>query len=172
MRRFALLIALAISVLLVVLAFIYIDEEELVTCTQEAKICPDGSYVGRVGPNCEFEKCPDVEEDSCFGFSEVECSKRSECEPIYGSSACSEDETICTADVVFKRCREKVRTFCEDSQRGDIVCTAEYNPACGWSDPGKIQCVTYPCAQTYSNSCVACSDENVLYWTEGECPKA
>ena len=28
-----------------------------VFCTQDAKLCPDGSYVGRTGPNCEF-KCP------------------------------------------------------------------------------------------------------------------
>ncbi len=28
-------------------------------CTQEAKLCPDGSYVGRTGPNCEFSACPD-----------------------------------------------------------------------------------------------------------------
>ncbi|MBM3209496.1 hypothetical protein FJZ40_04375 [Candidatus Shapirobacteria bacterium] len=27
-------------------------------CTSEAKICPDGSAVGRVGPNCEFAPCP------------------------------------------------------------------------------------------------------------------
>lgn len=27
-------------------------------CTQEAKICPDGSAVGRTGPNCEFAPCP------------------------------------------------------------------------------------------------------------------
>ena len=26
-------------------------------CTQEAKECPDGSYVSRVGPNCEFALC-------------------------------------------------------------------------------------------------------------------
>ncbi len=29
-------------------------------CTQEAKICPDGSSVGRTGPNCEFSPCPTV----------------------------------------------------------------------------------------------------------------
>lgn len=29
-----------------------------VACTQEAKICPDGSSVGRTGPNCEFSLCP------------------------------------------------------------------------------------------------------------------
>lgn len=27
-------------------------------CTTEAKICPDGSGVGRTGPNCEFAECP------------------------------------------------------------------------------------------------------------------
>jgi hypothetical protein len=27
-------------------------------CTQEAKLCPDGSAVGRTGPNCEFTACP------------------------------------------------------------------------------------------------------------------
>ena len=27
-------------------------------CTQEAKLCLDGSAVGRTGPNCEFAECP------------------------------------------------------------------------------------------------------------------
>lgn len=29
-----------------------------VACTMEAKQCPDGSYVGRQGPNCQFAPCP------------------------------------------------------------------------------------------------------------------
>ncbi len=29
-------------------------------CTQEAKLCPDGSSVGRTGPNCEFAQCPEI----------------------------------------------------------------------------------------------------------------
>src|SRR3989338_3917934 len=33
---------------------------EPVFCTQEAKQCPDGSYVGRTGPKCEFNPCPVV----------------------------------------------------------------------------------------------------------------
>ncbi len=28
-------------------------------CTQEAKMCPDGSAVSRTGPNCEFAPCPE-----------------------------------------------------------------------------------------------------------------
>ena len=31
---------------------------EPVACTMEAKLCPDGSYVGRSGPKCEFAPCP------------------------------------------------------------------------------------------------------------------
>lgn len=27
-------------------------------CTKEAKICPDGSSVGRNGPSCQFASCP------------------------------------------------------------------------------------------------------------------
>jgi len=36
------------------------DEQtpQAVACTMEAKACPDGSYVGRTGPNCEFTACP------------------------------------------------------------------------------------------------------------------
>jgi hypothetical protein len=39
-----------------------ITEEKIdsspVACTLEAKICPDGSAVGRSGPKCEFAACP------------------------------------------------------------------------------------------------------------------
>ncbi len=31
-----------------------------VACTMEAKMCPDGSYVGRSGPKCEFAACPTI----------------------------------------------------------------------------------------------------------------
>lgn len=29
-----------------------------VVCTQDAMQCPDGSYVGRVAPSCQFAACP------------------------------------------------------------------------------------------------------------------
>lgn len=31
-----------------------------IACSMEAKVCPDGSAVGRSGPKCEFAPCPDV----------------------------------------------------------------------------------------------------------------
>ncbi len=30
---------------------------DMVACTEEAKQCPDGSFVGRVAPSCEFAAC-------------------------------------------------------------------------------------------------------------------
>ena len=33
-------------------------EPEPIACTMEVKLCPDGSYVGRTGPKCEFTPCP------------------------------------------------------------------------------------------------------------------
>lgn len=33
---------------------------QTIACTQEAKRCPDGSSVGRTGPNCVFAPCPSL----------------------------------------------------------------------------------------------------------------
>ena len=65
-------------------------------CTEEAKICPDGSAVGRVGPDCEFAPCPqlvgnDSDEHGCkasAGYSW--CETLREC--------VREWETPCPAD--------------------------------------------------------------------------
>lgn len=38
-------------------------EVEQIACTMEAKMCPDGSYVGRTGPKCEFTACPALKGD-------------------------------------------------------------------------------------------------------------
>lgn len=35
-----------------------------VACTEEAKICPDGTSVGRTGPSCEFAPCPNTDFDA------------------------------------------------------------------------------------------------------------
>jgi hypothetical protein len=40
--------------------FVSFQQQEIngVACTQEARLCPDGSAVGRTGPNCSFAPCP------------------------------------------------------------------------------------------------------------------
>jgi len=60
-----------------------------VACTMEAKLCPDGSAVGRTGPNCEFAACPTPAPSpvptpspvgtSCAGPNDVRCGKGYQC---------------------------------------------------------------------------------------------
>lgn len=40
----------------------YFTRAQPVACTLEAKVCPDGSTVGRSGPSCEFAECPALSE--------------------------------------------------------------------------------------------------------------
>lgn len=40
-----------------------------VYCTADAKLCSDGSYVGRVPPDCEFAACPAGSSDNQSGAS-------------------------------------------------------------------------------------------------------
>jgi hypothetical protein len=42
---------------------------EPVFCAMDAKLCPDGSYVGRVGPNCEFAECPAIKAIDLFYYN-------------------------------------------------------------------------------------------------------
>ncbi len=58
------------------------EGEEPVFCTMDAKMCPDGSYVGRQGPNCEFAACPS---------SVTPAPAPSPSEPV----ACTMDAKIC-----------------------------------------------------------------------------
>lgn len=42
--------------------------DDVVMCTMDAKMCPDGTYVGRSGPNCEFV-CPSTSPAAGGGIS-------------------------------------------------------------------------------------------------------
>ena len=54
--------------MVITLAFVVAcTKTEPVACTMDAKVCPDGSAVGRVGPDCEFAPCPSVEEKPSTG---------------------------------------------------------------------------------------------------------
>jgi hypothetical protein len=54
-RRLALLGCVAIAAGCAAAA----PEESRVACTMDARQCPDGSFVGRIPPSCEFAPCPD-----------------------------------------------------------------------------------------------------------------
>ncbi|MCK9352482.1 MAG: Hint domain-containing protein [Candidatus Pacebacteria bacterium] len=52
---------------------------EEVACTMDAKICPDGSAVGRVGPNCEFAECPVAGAQGSSCSTDKDCGTGYEC---------------------------------------------------------------------------------------------
>ena len=53
------------------------------------------------------------------------------------------------------------KNYCYPESREAGACITLYDPVCGWKNNEKIG--------TYSNSCFACMDRNVEYWTNGEC---
>jgi len=61
MNKFRILLGI-IFLLLISIGGFYLGEQfksrsRKEVCTQEAKLCPDGSSVSRTGPNCEFAPC-------------------------------------------------------------------------------------------------------------------
>ena len=64
MNNKTILIILLVLVVLAGIFYLYnktIAPVEPIACTQEAKQCPDGTFVGRTGPNCEFADCSEIE---------------------------------------------------------------------------------------------------------------
>ncbi len=118
-----LLAASIVVAIVVLLGFGLLNQDIPHACTADAKLCPDGSSVGRdPDNNCSFYPCP-------------------------------EDDIV----------------YCQPDERNVGACIEIYQPVCGYFDPEEIVCVTAPCAVTFSNSCFACDDPTILYYTQGEC---
>ena len=158
-------------ILIFTLFLISCSLQKEVACTMDAKICPDGSSVGRTAPNCEFAKCPDFTCDYTnnskryIGNSSEVCQRiKFVCNPgeDYFSDACG---CGCVINDITK---DENQNLCPDVR--PEMCTMEYMPVCGWFNEN-IKCFKYPCAANYGNKCAACSDAKVKSWTQGECPK-
>jgi len=72
-------------------------------CTQEAKLCPDGSAVGRSGPNCEFTPCPTPSNPTASSSSQTtdnskSCSTDNDCS-LLACSGCFNKEWLKSAPV-------------------------------------------------------------------------
>lgn len=169
--------------------------DEPVACTMDAKMCPDGSFVGRVAPNCNFAPCPKVKANGCTqtmidmpcadiyepvcATLEVQCITEP-CDPIkqtvnnscevcklnnlvsFTSGACVINE---------KPTPGKGEVICTDAMKSVDACTDVYQPVCGLVQVTCIQAPCPPVEETFSNGCNACSQGNVLSYTEGMCKK-
>lgn len=66
--------------------------------------------------------------------------------------------------VIVAGCKkaELKKTECKESDRSQ-ECKSVYYPTCGWfSETENFE---------FPNPCFACLNPDVLYWTEGSCPK-
>jgi len=126
-----------------------IPRNDIINCDYNSA---DRTYVKHV-PNCpiDFECAPGTE-----GFkSPCGCG----CKKIDNSTEGDKPEI-----------NDSSKNYCNPKSREGSACIALYKPVCGWFGQN-IQCIKYPCASTYGNSCEACHNKDVEFWTEGECPK-
>ena len=72
------------------------DKSENRACNEEAKQCPDGSYVGRVAPTCEFATCPKTNQDNCVNKCGDGTCQKIVCEAI--NCPCAETKITCPQD--------------------------------------------------------------------------
>lgn len=77
--------------------------KQLNQCTLEAKICPDGSSVGRIGPNCEFASCSakkiDTQLLSCK--SDTDCPVGHQCQvQAISQKYCPSNTPECSTPII------------------------------------------------------------------------
>lgn len=134
-------------------------------CTEEAKICPDGSTVGRdPNNNCEFSPClvdgknyvsTDPEECKLIKFMCIEGKQ-----PFFDENGCG-CEPITDGKLQAIDCPAERPT----------ICTKEYMPVCGQV---QVQCIKEPCPpikQTFGNKCEACANSLTISYTDRACEK-
>lgn len=121
-----------------------------VACTQEAKLCPDGSAVGRTGPNCEFAPCPVVNPIPVVGCTkDSDCpSSQYLCQEIQGTgTACPSTNPLCipTHTIIKGECKLKNGNGCSmdsDCASGNLcnknICVSPIGRQC--SGPSDTSC--------------------------------
>ncbi|MDD3098212.1 MAG: Gmad2 immunoglobulin-like domain-containing protein [Candidatus Pacebacteria bacterium] len=68
-KSYLLIIIFILGLILLGTGYYFLNKEKAdIVCTMDAKECPDGSFVGRIPPDCEFALCPG-EEKGIFVFS-------------------------------------------------------------------------------------------------------
>ena len=88
-------------------------------CTKELKICPDGTSVGRSGPYCEFDACPNISISTTPGSSSC---------MVGGCSGqlCGEETEI---NSMMTTCEYKEEYACYKLS----TCERQADGKCGWS---------------------------------------
>jgi hypothetical protein len=92
-----------------------------VACTMDAKMCSDGSYVGRTGPNCQFV-CPEIKITENNELIDNVCKENTDCEYIWYTGGCYTPEYVAKK---YKEAEEKGMNIGEAPPRDNVICTCE-----------------------------------------------
>jgi eight-cysteine-cluster-containing protein len=104
-----------------------------VSCTLEAKVCPDGSSVGRVPPSCEFAPCPFFAPPS----------------PTLAATDSAKGGCVqagCSGQLCVSENQSDIVTTCEMRDEYSCLqyssCEPQKNGACGWTQtPSYTDCL-------------------------------
>ncbi len=121
-------------------------------CTEEAKVCADGTTVWRVGPNCEFMTCPSDDDTTSSDDDGVMCTM--------DAKICSDGSSVWRTwpSCEFAACPWETKPK---------ACTREYNPVCGQpKQTNPLAGIAAP--KTYSNKCVM-ESEGATLLNHGKC---
>lgn len=107
-------------------------------CTDEARICPDGSAVGRTGPNCSFAPCPSTNSNSTNTNTSINTNTTQDrVDAGCYIGGCSSEVCSDQPDVVTT-CELREEYACYRAAR----CVKKTNGACGWeSTPALTACL-------------------------------
>ncbi|HLG24119.1 MAG TPA: hypothetical protein VI564_04285 [Candidatus Nanoarchaeia archaeon] len=144
----------------------------LKNCERDNKICPDGSIVMRIGPDCEFEACPEMNDPCGYSDFRKDYSSRNpeECKRMkftcYGYETMFSNECGCGCQ---KPEWMTGGTMCQEGDRYYERCPEDEETICGIIDPKSKMCGSEPCKKEFKNRCEACRTENIVYAAVGKC---
>jgi len=129
-----LIIVLIIALLAVgcIGSYTYIkNKNKPIACTQEAKICPDGSSVGRIPPNCEFAECPTTTTKEIIPLPCVQEGSSPPLGPNYSNYQCCFDLVLChnpgeNGSICRKTCNPELRMLLWGPERLTIDGLGDY----------------------------------------------
>jgi hypothetical protein len=136
--------------IVVVVAAIAVQIPKTKACTEEAKICPDGSAVGRIAPNCDFAPCPSCICPEGFmpaldgNYCAVKCEPNQMCPFI--TIPCSNNQTteeLCSASggtVTTSLCCKSVSNFPNTCLIGACGCSPDNSYDVQICDCGNSKC--------------------------------
>lgn len=102
---------------------IKVTPTEPVFCTMDAFQCPDGSWVGRTGPKCEFV-CPQVKDNKIDLINNI-CTVNDDCKYISQTGGCNIPEYVAQRQ---KEAEAQGLFIGEASPLiGEVTCTCENN---------------------------------------------